>query len=240
MTQDKIIKMIIGSEKGVNRNEPESVGGISVDGVSKILYDTLLPELRRTMSDVPTNIEEIENRPDIINQCYIINLGIAHVWELPEFLQYIYSDFYTNAQSVAVKIIQRFIEVEDDGIWGTGTSRAVLEWKKSVEHELETDPHVDNEIITKFHEEKLAHYQRLVNKNPDKFKEWHNGWKRRANHVLAELQEYFEVDEPTPSAADDDDIIVEKPPERTSELDSYGNDEFLRQLVKRIDSGRLK
>ena len=80
-----------------------------------------------------------------------------HVWELPECLQYIFADFVVNAGSAAVKIIQRFVEVDDDGSWGSGTSKAVAEWKDNVEAGIAIDANTDNDLITRFHEQKIAH-----------------------------------------------------------------------------------
>ena len=91
------------------------------------------------------------------------------------------------------------------GRGGSGTSKAVDEWKDVVEMELDDDPNVDNELITQFHEQKLAHYNNLAETNPDKFGQYLAGWKRRCNNVLSDLGEYFENDEPTPKALDENE-----------------------------------
>ena len=40
-------------------------------------------------------------------------------------------------------------------------------------------------------------YRLLADKNPDKYKRYLPGWEKRCMHVLAELQEYFEDDNPS-------------------------------------------
>ena len=215
MDRTKIIQLIIGSEKGINPREPANVGGISCDGITKQSWDIWRPKNLDRFPDAPESVEGLVKRQDIVEAFYVDYLERYHTWELPEFLQYIYSDFVVNAGKAAVKIIQRMAGVDDDGAWGRGTSGAVATWKQTVEIELQSDPDVDNELITRFHEEKLAHYQRLVGLNPDKFKQWHAGWKRRANHVLAQLEEYFEAEAATPSAMHDND----------ADLNDYNDDQ---------------
>ena len=246
MDRQQIIKLIVASEKGVNRNEPESVGGLSIDGISVVKYAEVLAEVRKFIPDAPGSVEEIVDRPDVVNKVYEINLGKAHVWELPECLQYMYADFYTNGQAAAVRIIQRIVSVEDDGIWGSGTSQAVVVWRKRFEEHLAEDPDADNELIMRFHEEKLAHYQRLVDKKPEVYEKWHKGWIRRANHILSLLSEYFIVDEPSFSAVDEEDVIVEDTsPDpvtdiaeslRESELQKYTHDQLLAEIKRRMET----
>lgn len=76
---------------------------------------------------------------------------------------------------------------------------------------MEDDPHFDNDLITRFHEQKIAHYERLAEANPDKYGKFLAGWKRRANNVLSDLGHYFENDEPTPKAHDEDDVMLQEP-----------------------------
>ena len=206
MDRTQIIQLIIGSEKGINRREPANVGGISCDGITKQSWEIWSPNNLHRFPGAPEAVEGLLKRQDIVEAFYVDYLERYHTWELPEFLQYIYSDFVVNAGKAAVKIIQRMAGTVDDGAWGRNTSGAVAAWKKTVEIELQSDPDIDNELITRFHEEKLTHSQRLVDLNPDKFKQWHAGWKRRANHVLAQLEEYFEGEKATPSAMHDDDV----------------------------------
>ena len=213
----EVLKLILKSEGGLNEAESPEVGGVSYAGITQQAYDefrrathpTSAPYIIST-GNTPASVRDLADRHDIIEAFYDWYFGKYHTWELPEFMQYIYADFVTNGASAAVKIIQRMVGVDDDGIWGSGTSRIVAEWKTRVEAELENDPHVDNNLITEFHEQKLAHYNYLAEKNPAKYAEYLPGWKRRANNVISDLGHYFENDEPTPKAIDEDDPILEQ------------------------------
>ena len=193
----EVLELILKSEGGLNENEPEHVGGVSYAGITQKTYEGWLS---KSTGNNPKSVRDLKDYPVVVNSFYIDYFKSYHTWELPEFMQYIYADFVVNAGSAAVKIIQRMVEVEDDGAWGSGTSRAVAEWKEMIEIELADDPNVDNELITQFHEQKLAHYNNLAETNPDKFAQYLAGWKRRCNNVLSDLGKYFENDEPTPKA----------------------------------------
>ena len=206
MTQKEIIKLILKSEGGLNTQEPESVGGVSYSGITQRTYESYLPRICEIYSDAPDRVRYLENHPDIVEKFYELYLGDGGAWLLPEFLQYMYCDFWTNAGAAAVKIIQQLAGCDADGVFGSGTKAAVTAWTEKVERDLKNDTSIDNHLIVEFHKAKLAHYQRLVDKNPDKFGKWLEGWKRRANHVLSELSEYFETSEGTPSAMDDADV----------------------------------
>ena len=207
----EVLKLILKSEGGLNEKESADVGGVSYAGITQQAYDEFLKAMGHQYPDAPQSVRQLADRHDIIEAFYVWYFGKYHTWELPEFLQYIYADFVTNGASAAVKIIQRMAGVDDDGIWGkptSNTSRAVAEWKARVEAELANDPHVDNDLITEFHEQKLAHYNWLAEKNPAKYAEYLPGWKRRANNVISDLGHYFENDEPTPKAIDEDDPML--------------------------------
>ena len=211
MEQDRVISLIIGSEKGLNTNEPASVGGVSLDGVTQQAYNANLSRIREQFPDAPAQVEHLATRPEIVNYFYVLYLGDMHVWILPDFLQYIYADFVVNAGSAAAKIIQRIVGVPADGIIGSGTKRAIADWSDEVVKRLEVDASVDNDLIMEFHTAKLAHYDRLIAANPEKFGKWEKGWKRRANHVLSELSEFFEQEGGTPSAMDEADVLQPTP-----------------------------
>ena len=215
MTRDNVVELILKSEGGLNENEPASVGGISYAGVTQKAYDAYLPRIRLDIPNAPDSVRDLETRPAIVHKFYDMYLETYHVWLLPEFLQFIYADFVVNAGAAAVKIIQKMAGVDADGVFGSGTKAAVFQWQREVEAQVAKDPSIDNDLILEFHNAKLDHYDRLVAANPDKFGKWLKGWQRRALDVLAELKEYFETDEGTPSAmhdADVPDIQVVEPP----------------------------
>ena len=203
-----VLDLILASEGGLNTDEPAHVGGISYAGITQKTYEAWLTKPRKGLY-APANVKLLESNPKVVEAFYIDYFAKYHTWELPEFLQYIYADFVVNAGSAAVKIIQRIVEVDDDGAWGSGTSKAVDEWRTGAEKALVNDPNIDNELITKFHEQKLAHYNNLAETNPEKYARYLPGWKRRCNNVLSDLGQYFENDEPTPKAVDENEIDFE-------------------------------
>ena len=215
MTQEQVIQLIIGSEKGLNENEPASAGGVSLDGITQTTFDAYLKRLREQFPDLTESVRDIEGRADreaVVDAFYVLYLGDFHTWDLPEFLQYIYADFATNAGHAAAKIVQQIIGVPADGVIGSGTQAALETFKADVATQQQTDPSVDHDLIMQFHEAKLDHYQHLADENPDEYAKWMPGWKKRALHVISELQEYFVSDAPTPSALHPSDVPKSKEP----------------------------
>ena len=229
----EVLSLILKSEGGLNENEPAHVGGVSYAGITQKTWDAY--RIRDPL--LPQSVRGLEGRHDFVEAFYVDYFGKYHVWELPEFLQYIFADFVVNAGSAAVKIIQRMAGVDADGLWGSGTSRAVQAWNMRIEAALATNPHLDNELITDYHNQKIAHYENLAELNPEKYGQYLQGWKRRANNVLADLGKYFEVEEPTAKAIDEDEVeqaeILE--PVRSPEeiLASFSTEILLQELLRR-------
>lgn len=201
-SQKHVLDLILKSEGGLNEDEPAHVGGVSYAGITQQAYDGW----RKDNINLPATVHGLKDRHDIVESFYVDYFSKYHVWEVPECLQYIFADFVVNAGGAAVKIIQRLASVDDDGVWGSGTSAAVATWKNDFQSKLESDTTLDDELITTFHEQKLKHYNTLAEKNPEKYARYLPGWKRRANKVLADLNDlYFKDDEPTLKAVDEDD-----------------------------------
>ena len=233
-TRDEVLKLVLKSEGGLNENEPEHVGGVSYAGITQQAYDGWRKNVANPFSnELPISVRDLEGNDRVIHAFYEDYFTKYHVWELPECLQYIFADFVVNAGSAAVKIIQMFAGVDHDGIWGSGTSDAVQLWKMRVEKLIDNDLNVDNDLITSFHEQKIAHYERLAEANPAKYGKFLAGWKRRANNVLGDLSHYFENDEPTPKAHDEDDHMLQV---ETTITDEAGMD-YLESVLKDIQEG---
>ena len=141
-TRKQVLDLILKSEGGLNEDEPEHVGGVSYAGITQQAYTAWV---NQNMYAHPKSVRDIADKPEIIHAFYEDYFDRYHVWELPECLQYIFADFVVNAGSAAVKIIQRFVGVDDDGSWGSGTSKAVAEWKGSVEAGIAIDANADND-----------------------------------------------------------------------------------------------
>ena len=231
----KVLELILKSEGGLNEDEPAHVGGVSYAGITQQAYDAWVKSYN---IDAPKSVRGLATFHTVVNNFYTDYFTKYHVWELPECLQYMYADFVVNAGSAAVKIIQRFVGVDDDGAWGkktSNTTRAVAEWKARVEAELVNDPNLDNNLITEFHEQKLLHYNRLATENPDKYAKYLPGWKRRCNNVLSDLGEYFENDKPTPKAVDEDDVSLQEPELVIgSELKHFSDTDLVAEVARRF------
>ena len=229
----EVLSLILEDEGGLNENEPVHVGGVSYAGITQQTYDGWCAPNNPVKS-----VKDLANHPDLVHEFYEDYFTKYHVWELPECLQYIFADFVVNAGSAAVKIIQRFAGVDDDGIWGSGTSEAVLQWKLGVDKEIASDPNADNELITAFHEQKIQHYTFLATENPQKYGQYLSGWKQRANKVLSRLSKYFESEAPAPKAfADDDPMQVEQSPtvpDIKIDLSKVSDAELIAELSRRL------
>ena len=198
-----VIEKIKKHEGGYNPNEPRSVGGESYAGVTPLSYKEFLA--RHPDQPSLSSMQQLEGNHDLINAFYDDYLDEKHVWELPPCLQYIYADASVNMGNTAIKIIQRVVGLSDDGVWGSGTTKAIAEWKAEFLERKASDPHADDALIMRFHDEKIAHYEWLVSENPAKFGKWLNGWKKRSMLILTELDEYFRDEGVNSKIVEDDD-----------------------------------
>ena len=229
---EKPFQKIMKSEGGLNTKEPKSVGGKSYAGIAQKTYEAWKAK-KCQIEDAPSQVEELagkalgteyekknpfdipeeyEVRTDVIRAFYQDYFTPAQVQMLPVCLQYIHMDFFVNSYSSANKIIQRILGFEGkdvDGVLGRGSKAKLEEFTQKFETELENDSHLDNDLIEKYHQLKLEHYESLKEKNPELYKENIKGWKRRAQHVLSELSEYFEDEEPTTSAIDENEEVID-------------------------------
>lgn len=218
---------IMKSEGGYNPKEPKSIGGYSYAGIGQKTYESWLKN-KCQIADAPKDVKELAGkaigteyekmspldipkeygvRVDVIKAFYEAYFQPACVDMLPQCLQYMHMDFFVNSYSHANKIVQRILEVDVDGVLGRGSKAKLKEFTANFEAELKNNKYADNDLIEKYHELKLAHYESIKGTNPDLYNENIKGWKLRANHVLADLQEYFEDDEPTTSAIHEDEFI---------------------------------
>lgn len=209
---------IMKSEGGLNRREPASVGGISYAGISQKAYEAwVTKKAPKRLSNIPANVEGLAGdavdtewekgspleipleygvRIDVITAFYKDYFKLARLDVVPECLKYMHADFFVNAKFNANKILQRmcgFTDKDVDGILGPASRERILE--------MATDDLDD--LIMRYHEHKLAHYESIEETNPTLYQENIKGWRRRAQHVLSELEEYFADDEPTTSALDE-------------------------------------
>lgn len=222
---------IMKSEGGVNDREAASVGGKSCAGIGKDPYDDWLKK-KCQIADAPTEVKDLLGtaigtkwekaspleipkefgvRVDVIVAFYKDYLYMARLECLPDCLQYMHADFFVNAKFNANRILQRMVGFKDkdgdvDGILGPASRERLKQMKEAVESS--DDPTADDDLIIAYHEQKLAHYESIKETAPDFYEENIRGWRKRAQHVLSELEDYFHDEEPTTSAIHEDDVHI--------------------------------
>ena len=216
---------IMKSEGGFNPNEPKSVGGKSCAGIGQLPYEDWLSK-KCQIQDAPRQVEQLlgtalgtehekkspydiplgyDVRLDVIHAFYIDYFSLAKLEVVPVCLQYIHADFFVNSKFNANKILQRMVGFSDDipgqvdGILGPNSRERIRNLAGII------DSTNDDDYIMEYHERKLAHYESIKETNPDLYNANIKGWKRRANHVLAELEDYFHDENPTVSAIHEDE-----------------------------------
>ena len=221
---------IMKSEGGFNPKEPALVGGKSYAGITQKTYDSWREQEDITIFDTPLNVEDLAGnalgtdyekaspleipheygvRIDVIIAFYTDYFKKAYIELLPECLQYMHADFFTNAMFTANKILQKIVGFDEDkgevdGILGPESRAKLQELCDKLALDMDLDPTADDDLIMAYHELKLAHYESL---NKPQTQELYNGnikgWRKRAMHVLSELEDYFYDENPTTSAIHD-------------------------------------
>ena len=106
-----------------------------------------------------------------------------HVWELPEYFQYMYADFVVNVRRPAIKIIQEIVRTPVDGIWGSETSRAVAEFFNANTPETRGENFVED-LVRAYDKERRNYYNSLASEKPEKYQRYLEGWLNRCDRVL--------------------------------------------------------
>ena len=151
---------------------------------------------------------ELPSHLETVYTFYEWYLQRYHTWELPGYLQYIHADFATNAGAAAIKIIQRMVGTDVDGVWGPNTRNAVSQFFS--ENTVETQgADFDNEMIDAYDAGKRQFYRELVRRNPEKFARYLRGWLQRCDRVRRQLAMYDEDEiEAAGRAYSDEDASV--------------------------------
>ena len=219
---------IMKSEGGMNWKEPASCGGKSYAGISQKTYEEWR-ETKCTFVDAPGQVEELAGnaldtnwekaspldippefqvRVDVIVAFYKDYFKKAYIELLPECLQYIHADFFVNTMYNSNKILQRMCGFKDedntvDGVLGPASRQRLKDLCRKLEADIETDSTADDDLIMEFHDRKMDHYESL--KGKPVYDMNIRGWRKRAHHVLGELEDYFYDENPTTSAILDDE-----------------------------------
>ena len=237
LTNQTWFRQILDSEGGFNPDEPESVGGKSYAGITQKAYDEWLEKSK--YAGAPVSVEELagsvigteweKKSPldiptkynvsiDIICNFYADYFKLARLEVVPKCLKYIHADFFVNSKFNANKILQRMVGFKGDdvdGILGPESRAKLMELTGSEELVREID---EDDMIMDYHHFKMQHYESIKETNPELYDKNIKGWKRRANHILAQLEDYFHDEDPTPSAiVEDDNISLFDDPEEVNE-----------------------
>ena len=258
LQNEKWFQRIMSSEGGLNLKEPASVGGKSYGGISQKAFG----DWRRKkcqISDAPSEVEELAGdalgtqhekrnpfeipeklgvRCDVIEAFYNDYFKNARLEILPECLKYIHADFFVNAGFGANKVLQRMVGLtgkDVDGILGPASREKISELKAQIEADLLEDSTADDDAIMSYHQHKLDHYEAIADVNPELYNTNIKGWKKRAQHILSDLGEYFVDEEPTTSAVIDDsdhDAVFED--DESPENDESFIEEVSNRVTKRL------
>ena len=245
---------IMKSEGGLNLHEPDSVGSVSYGGISQLEFGDWRKK-KCQIDDAPDDVKELSGsvigtewekkspleapkmyniRVDVITAFYEDYFKMAKLEVLPECLKYIHADFFVNSKFNANKILQKligFTEKDVDGILGPASRSKLSDMKEQLESKLESDSEADDDLIMKYHDHKIMHYESLKEVNLDLYTTNIKGWRKRAQHVLAELEDYFVDENPTVSAMHEEEHISVFDDTEVSEVD---HGELISQVTSEV------
>ena len=261
LQKEKWFQRIMESEGGLNMKEPASVGGKSYAGISQKTYEKWRQNKSR-FGNPPQEVEELAGntigteyekqnpfdipegygvRTDIIEAFYLDYFKLARLEILPECLKYIHADFFVNAGFNANKILQRMVgftsKKDIDGALGPASRQRIKELKDRIKTDLSDDPTADDDAIMDYHQRKLDHYESIFEKNPDLYNANIKGWRKRAQHILSGLGEYFVDEEPTTSAVLDESDHADV---FEIEEDSVVRDQVIKEVTEKVKEQLLK
>ena len=164
---------------------------------------------KKSPLDIP---EEYNVNIDVICAFYRDYFKLARLEVVPKCLCYIHADFFVNSKFNANKILQRMVGFEGDdvdGILGSASRDKIVQLQGQGN---------EDDMIMDYHHFKIQHYESIKEDNPELYNKNIKGWRKRANHILAQLEDYFHDEEPTVSAiVTDDDISLFDDPEEVIE-----------------------
>ena len=178
-----IIDRIQGHEGGLDETDQRE-GGTSYAGITQKYYDKWRKAAENATQDLPNQVKDLKGQTDLINKIYDDYLNEHFVDLMPNYMQYIYSDFAFNSGERALKTIQKILGVSRKGELNDITKKAIAEWKAQSDAALAGDAAIAKDFIQEFHDLKIDFYEWLVRKDPEQYEKYIKGWKERANDVL--------------------------------------------------------
>ena len=117
---DSIIEFILEQEGGYNPADP------SFEGVYQPTWEGYVK--MNNLSGVPKHVKDLQGRHDLVVEFYHWYLyeqrsGITSV---PEWFRLMLADFWVTSMYASIKPLQKWAEIQPNGIWGTATETAVV------------------------------------------------------------------------------------------------------------------
>lgn len=157
-------------------NHPKDPGGMTNLGVTKRVWETWT---KREVSE-----EEMRAlTPELVRELYkVMYWDKCRCDELPSGADYSVFDFGVNAgPRRSIITLQRAVSVKDDGIFGPGTMKAVMEAPVK-------------KIISDYFGARIKFYKQLKT-----FETFGKGWSRRASEVMMGSANLYEKSLPKPT-----------------------------------------
>ncbi len=161
MSLDQALTFTLKWEGGYSNN-PADPGGATNHGITQHTFDAYRDSLRQAHQNVSLITDaEVQS---IYREMYWMP---AHCNDMPNALACAHFDTAVNCGvSAAIKMLQRAVGVDDDGVYGPHTSQEVL--------------HEGNELIIPYLDERRARYRQIVTAKPSQ-EVFLKGWLNRCN-----------------------------------------------------------
>ena len=161
MSLDQALKFTLPHEGGYSNN-PADPGGATNFGITQHTLDAYRDSLKQPHQDVQLITDaEVQN---IYREMYWVP---SHCNDMPNALACAVFDTSVNCGvNASIKMLQRAVGVDDDGVFGPHTKEEVL--------------HEGNELIIPFLDERRARYRQIVTAKPSQ-EVFLKGWLNRCN-----------------------------------------------------------
>ena len=162
---EKILARVRRHEGGLDTTDPRGENYVSYAGILQRTYNEFLSRQDDRQS-LPSSVRSLPNREDVIERFYRDYFEQFNFSDIPDPLRYSFTDLAVNAGSgVAVKILQRILDVEEDGSLGPNTRAAI----QSFTDKAKKNPTIISEAISQYNENREQFYVNLVNRDLVKF-----------------------------------------------------------------------
>lgn len=172
LIRDAINRVI--TEEGGYSNHPADLGGKTKYGITQRTWsDYRVSDYDHLANDWPKDVKDVTL--ELAENYYQYRFNEANIELLPPELYSIVFDFEVNAGRNAIKVLQRLVEVNDDGFIGEITASAT---------ELQIDGRPINELLYEYTRKRIDYYFQLAKNLPSQ-QVFVRGWCQRALNTLS-------------------------------------------------------